>query len=116
MSEEESAEEIIQSIVNLGPQGHEILIEAMAKSWKKMTEELLDVSPPPGDDNTEKVVTGMLLTAMTMEVASSLSSVSIALSKYGLTIKVLEGIASDGYCDHPECIALRDAKNNAENN
>jgi len=116
MSDKETAEQIIVAMVDLGPKGHEILVEALGKAWKRSTEKLLDESPPPGDDDTEQVITGMLQVSMAMEIASSLSAVFTALSKYNLTQKVLEEIASDGYCDHPECNKLREARDNADNN
>lgn len=113
---DETAKKIIESMIDLGPEGHEILIEAMTAAWKTSTEKLLDESVVPGDGDVEAVVTDMLQVSMAMDVASSLSGAFVALSKYNLAQKVLEELASQDDCGHSECEMLRKARANPGNN
>ena len=110
-----TADAILHSIIDLGPEGHKMLIEVMLRSWTDSTKELLDNATPPTDGDTEAVVIDMLQVSMSMAVSSALSTALFALQKYTLTDGVLDKLG-EGVCSHPECVLLREARANPENN
>lgn len=116
MSEDKkTTQEILQGVIDLGAEGHEILIEALHDSWAQATKDLLDEATPPGDLDVEKVLTDMLQISIAMSVTAELSGTLLAIRKYNLTEKVL-GDLDGAECDHPECKVLRKARANPDNN
>jgi len=109
-----TVEAVLQSIIDLGPEGHEILIEALSVSWTESTKKLLEEATPITGGDTEAIITDMLQVSMSMSIASGLSSALLAIRKYTLTLNVLKELDAD--CGHPECKLLREARDNADNN
>ena len=110
---EETTESILQSIVDLGPKGAEIMLKQLAVAWGKAgKEKMAELKVDTTDE--QQTITDMFQVSMITEVALALDAAHAALARYNLTAAVLTDLS--GECDHPECKVLREARLHPENN
>lgn len=110
------AEQTIQSIINLGIRGHLLLLSAMASAWTQQGRDKMDEAEIPGNSDDLAVVTAMFQVSSITEVSLALDAAHNAMKRYELADKVMNAMDDGETCDHPECIKLREARSNAENN
>ena len=114
MEPEETTESILQSIIELGPKGAEIMLAQLAKAWTRAGKEKMAEVKLPSEGDELDVITGMFQVSMITEVALAFDAAHGAIARYNLTASVLDGLSNE--CDHPECKALRQARLHPENN